>query len=138
MICSCKKTQDGAARLEKARVLTYLGRAPEALELLNRLRQEQPRARAAVAAAIEAHLTLKDYAKALQLAAKELEPLPDLSLDERALVARCYFHSPDPKQLRQTCDLLLTNLQKNRHHHPPCSSWPPCCPGCRAMKTWIT
>ena len=113
-----QKTQDGAARLEKAKVLTYLGRAPEALELLNRLRQEQPWARAAVAAAIEAHLTLKDYAKALQLAAKELEPQADLSVDERALVARCYFHSPDPKQLRHTCDLLLANLQKNRHHHP--------------------
>ncbi len=113
-----QKTQDSTARLEKAQVLTYLGRAPEALELLNRLRQEQPRARAAVAAAIEAHLTLKDYAKALQLAAKELEPQADLSADERALAARCYFHSPDPKQLRHTCDLLVTNLQKNRHHHP--------------------
>ena len=113
-----QKTQDGTARLEKAQVLTYLGRAPEALELLNRLRQEQPRARAAAAAAIEAYLTLKDYAKALQLAAKEMEPLADLNVDERALVARCYFHSPDPKQLRHTCDLLLANLQKNRHHHP--------------------
>jgi tetratricopeptide (TPR) repeat protein len=113
-----QKTQDGTARLEKAQVLIYLGRAQEALELLNRLRQEQPRARAAVAAAIEAHLTLKDYAKALLLAAKELEPLPDLSVDERALVARCYYHSPDSKQLRHTCDLLLTNLHKNRHHHP--------------------
>ena len=113
-----KKTQDGAVRLEKARVLIYLGRAPEALELLNRLRQEQPQSRAAAAAAVEAYLTAKEFPKALQLAAKELEPLPDLSLDERALVARCYYHSPDPKDLRRTCNLLLQNLRKNRHHHP--------------------
>ncbi|MCL4501051.1 MAG: tetratricopeptide repeat protein [Deltaproteobacteria bacterium] len=113
-----QKTQDGAARLGKAQVLIYLGRAPEALELLNRLRQEPSFARDAVVAAIEAYLTLKDYAKALRLAAKELEPLSDMSVDERALVARCYFHSPDPKHLRHTCDLLLSNLWKNRYHHP--------------------
>lgn len=113
-----KKTQDGTVRLEKARVLTYLGRAAEALELLNRLRQEQPQAREATVAAIEAYLTLKDYGKALQLAVKELEPLNDLTVDERALAARCYFHSKDPKHLRHTCGLLLTNLKKNRYHHP--------------------
>ena len=117
--------------------MTYQGRAPEALELLNRLRQEQPRDRAAVAAAVEAYLTLKDFAKALQLAARELEPLTD-SVDERALVARCYFHSPDPKQLRHTCDLLLENLRQTGITTRPSSFWPPCCPACPGMKTWTT
>ena len=113
-----QKTQESSARLEKAQVLIYLGRAPEALELLNRLRQEQPQARAATVAAVEAYLSLRDFAKALQLATKELEPLADLTIEERALVARGYFHSPDPKHLRHTCDLLVANLQKNCHHHP--------------------
>ena len=117
-LCLQKTPQDGAARLEKARVLTYLGRSPEALELLNRLRQEQPRDKAVVAAAVVAYLSSQDFAKALQLAGKELEPLADLSPEDRALVARCYFHSPDPKHLRHTCDLLLENLRHNRYHHP--------------------
>lgn len=112
------KTQEGAVRLEKARVLVYLGRAPEALKLLNRLRMEQPRNQAVIAAAVEAYLTNKEFAKALQLARRELEPLPGLTLEERALVARCYYHSSDPKQLRHTCDLLLQNLWQNRYHHP--------------------
>lgn len=112
------KTQEAAVRLEQAQVLIYLGRGPEALELLNRLRQEQPRNQAVIAAAVEAHLASQDFAKALHLARRELEPLPDLTLEERALVARCYYHAGDPKKLRHTCDLLLQNLRRNRYHHP--------------------
>ena len=67
---------------------------------------------------MEAYLSLQDFAKALPLAPKELEPLADLTLEERALVARCYFHSPDPKHLPKTVDLLVINLRNNRYHHP--------------------
>jgi tetratricopeptide (TPR) repeat protein len=110
--------QDAGGRLAKARVLTYLGRGPEALAILNRLRQEEPRDPGVRVAAIEAYLGSRDFGKALQLARKELEPLPDLNLDERALVARCYFHSPDPKDLKRATDLVVDNLHKNRYHHP--------------------
>lgn len=113
-----KAPQDRAGRLEKARVLTYLGRGSEALELLNRLRLEQPQDQVVRVAAIEAYLGVRDFPKALILAQKELEPRPDLSLEERALVARCYYHSTDPKHCRLAVDLLVGNLQKNRHHHP--------------------
>jgi tetratricopeptide (TPR) repeat protein len=110
--------QDAAGRLAKARVLTYLGRGPEALTILNRLRMEEPRDPGVRVAAIEAYLGNRDFPKALQLARQELEPLPDLNLDERALVARCYFHSTDPKDLKRATDLVVGNLQKNRYHHP--------------------
>jgi tetratricopeptide (TPR) repeat protein len=110
--------QDRAGRLEKARVLSYLGRAPEALELLNRLRLDAPQDPAVRVAAIEAYLSGKDYPKALSLAQRELEPLPNLGLDERALMARCYAHSQDPKHLKRATELLLQNLRKKRHHHP--------------------
>ena len=110
--------QDQAGRLEKAKVLTYLGRAPEALTVLNRLRQEQPQDPAVRVAAIEAYLTCRDYGKALKLAQKELEPLSGLGPEERALVARCYFHSPDPKDLKRATDLVVENLHENRYHHP--------------------
>ncbi len=113
-----KSPQDRAGRLDKARVLTYLGRGPEALELLNRLRMEEPRDPAVRVAAVEAYLTCRDFGKALELARKELEGLPDLGLGERALVARCYFHSADPKDLKRATDLVLENLHKDRHHHP--------------------
>ncbi len=113
-----KSPQDPAGRLAKARILTYLGRGPEALDILNRLRQEQPRAPQVKAAAIEAYLSSREYAKALKLAHTELEPLPDLTLQERALVARCYFHSPDPKDLKRATDLVLENLHRDRYHHP--------------------
>lgn len=113
-----KVPQDQGGRLNKARILTYLGRFSEALEVLNRLRQERPRDPAVQAAAVEAYLSRQDFPKALALARKELEPLPDLTLDERALVARCYFHSPDPKDFRRATDLVLKNLQKDRYHHP--------------------
>ncbi|MDP3183481.1 MAG: tetratricopeptide repeat protein [Desulfobaccales bacterium] len=109
---------DRGGRLELARVLTYLGRTPEALELLNRLRLEAPRDPTVRVAAIEAYLSAKDFTKALILAQKELEPLPDLSIDERALVARCYAHTKDPPQLYRATELLLQNLKQNRHHHP--------------------
>jgi len=112
-----KAPGDGAARLEKARVLTYLGRGAEALETLNRLRMEQPQDPLARVAAIEAYLSLRDYPKALALARKELEPLPDLSQEERALVARCYAHSPETPHLYRAVDLLMVNLRKNRYHH---------------------
>jgi thioredoxin-like negative regulator of GroEL len=113
-----KKTpQDRAARLEKARVLTYLGRGSEALKLLNRLRAEQPRDQVVRIAAIEAYLSNQDFPQALALAQKELEPLPDLGLEGRALVARCYAHSPDPSHLYRAVDLLMANLRKNRYHH---------------------
>jgi thioredoxin-like negative regulator of GroEL len=114
-----KKTPlDPQGRLEKARVLTYLGRCPEALEMLNRLRQEQPKDAAVCAAAIEAYLTAKDYPKALSLAQKGLEPLADLSPDDCAVVARCYYHSGNPKDLLRARDLLLQEFWKKRHHHP--------------------
>ena len=113
-----KAPGDRLGRLEKARVLTYLGRGPEALELLNRLRMEQPRDPPVRVAAIEAYLSSRDFLKALALAQTELEPLPDLSLDERALVARCYAHSSEPDHLYRATDLLMVNLRKNRYHHP--------------------
>jgi tetratricopeptide (TPR) repeat protein len=112
-----KAPEDRAARLEKARVLTYLGRGSEALELLNRLRMEQPRDQVVRVATIEAYLSRRDFSKALALAQKELEPLPDLSLEGRALVARCYGHAADPSELYRAVDLLLVNLRKNRYHH---------------------
>ena len=87
--------EDRAARLEKARVLTYLERGSEALELLNRLRMEQPEDQVVRVAAVEAYLSIRDFPKALALAQKELEPLPDLSLEGRALLARCYAHSAE-------------------------------------------
>ncbi len=109
---------DRAGRLEEARVLTYLGKVPEALEIINRLRLELPRDPAVRVAAIEAYLSGKDFTKALILAQKELEPLPDLSIDERALVARCYAHTKDPTHLYRATELLIQNLKHNRHHHP--------------------
>jgi tetratricopeptide (TPR) repeat protein len=112
-----KVPHDGGARLEKARVLTYLGRGSEALELLNRLRMEQPEDHVVRVAAIEAYLGIRDFSKALALAQKELEPLPKLSQDERALVARCYAHGSDPKNLNRAVELLTDNLWKNRYHH---------------------
>ena len=113
-----KVPQDRGGRLEEARVLTYLGQVPKALEILNRLRQELPRDPGVRVAAIEAYLSAKDFAKALALAQKELEPLTDLGLDERALVARCLIHAKDPAKLYQASDLLVQNLKENRHHHP--------------------
>ncbi|MCK9374645.1 MAG: tetratricopeptide repeat protein [Syntrophobacterales bacterium] len=112
-----KAPGDRVGRLEKARVLTYLGRGPEALELLNRLRMDQPKDPLVRVVAIEAYLTSRDFPKALALAQKELEPLPDLSLEERALVARCYAHSTETSSLYRAVDLLMTNLWKNRYHH---------------------
>ncbi|HZE21337.1 MAG TPA: tetratricopeptide repeat protein, partial [Desulfobaccales bacterium] len=112
-----KVPQDRAGRLEKARVLTYLGRGSKALEILNRLRMEQPQDQAVRVAAIEADLSIRDYPKALALARKELEPLPNLSLEARALVARCYVHSTKTADLDHAVDLLIDNLWKNRYHH---------------------
>ncbi len=112
-----KAPEDRAARLEKARVLTYLERGPEALELLNRLRMEQPQDPVVRVAAVEAYLSSRDFPKALALAQKELEPLPDLSLDGRALLARCYAHSAETSHLYKAVDLLVVNLRKNRYHH---------------------
>jgi tetratricopeptide (TPR) repeat protein len=111
-----KAPEDRVARLEKARVLTYLGRGSEALELLNRLRMEQPQEPVVRVAAIEAYLGIRDFPKALILAQKELEPLPQLSQDERALVARCYAHSTEPNNLYRAVHLLTENLWKNRYH----------------------
>jgi tetratricopeptide (TPR) repeat protein len=107
---------DRADRLEQARVLTYLGRGPEALNLLNRLRMEDPKEPSIQAAAVEVYLSLKDFPKALALAQKDLEPLPHLSLDQRALVARCYAHSPETRDLHRAVDLVLANLRKNQYH----------------------
>ena len=112
-----KAPEDRAARLEKARVLTYLEQGSEALELLNRLRMEQPQDPVVRVAAVEAYLSIRDFPKALALARKELEPLPDLSLEGRALLARCYAHSPEPAHLYKAVDLLVVNLRKNRYHH---------------------
>ncbi len=112
-----KVPEDRVGRLEKARVLTYLGRGAEALELLNRLRMEQPGEPVVRVAAIEAYLTIRDFPKALALAQKELEPLPNLSLEGRALVARCYAHSTETPHLYRAVDLLIVNLRKNRYHH---------------------
>ncbi len=77
---------------------------------------EQPGDHVVRVAAIEAYLGIRDFPKALTLAQKELEPLPKLSQDERALVARCYAHSSDPKNLYRAVDLLTENLWKNRYH----------------------
>ena len=112
-----KTPEDRVTRMEKARVLTYLERGSEALELLNRLRMEQPQNQAVRMAAIEAYLSLRDFPKALALAQKELEPLPDLSLDGRALLARCYAHAAETSHLDKAVDLLIVNLRKNRYHH---------------------
>ena len=115
---SLKKTpEDRVARLEKARVLTYLERGSEALELLNRLRMEQPQDQVVRMAAVEAYLSLRDFPKALALAQKELEPLPDLSIDGRALLARGYAHASETSHLDKAVDLLIVNLRKNRYHH---------------------
>ncbi|PIU52973.1 MAG: hypothetical protein COS90_08695, partial [Deltaproteobacteria bacterium CG07_land_8_20_14_0_80_60_11] len=54
-----KAPEDRLARLEKARVLTYLERGAEALKLLNRLRVEQPQDPAVRVAAVEAYLSLR-------------------------------------------------------------------------------
>lgn len=110
--------RDQAGRLEKARVLTYLGRVPEALHLVNRLRLDLPQDPGVRVAAVEAHLTARDFPRALTLAQKELESLANLNLEARALVARCYFHSPDPGHLSRAIDLLVQNLRENRYHHP--------------------
>ena len=112
-----KAPEDPAARLEKARVLTYLERGSEALEILNRLRMEQPEDQVVRVAAVEAYLSIRDFPKALALAQKELEPLPDLSLEGRALLARCYAHSAETAHLYKAVDLLVVNLRKNRYHH---------------------
>jgi tetratricopeptide (TPR) repeat protein len=112
-----KVPEDRTGRLEKARVLTYLGRGTEALEILNGLRMEQPRDQAVEVAAVEAYLSLRDFTKALALARKELEPLRNLSLEARALVARCYAHSTKTADLDHAVDLLIENLWKNRYHH---------------------
>jgi tetratricopeptide (TPR) repeat protein len=112
-----KAPADRAARLEKARVLTYLERGSEALELLNRLRMEQPEDQTVRVAAVEAYLSIRDFPKALALAQKELELLPDLSLEGRALLARCYAHSAETSHLYKAVDLLIVNLRKNRYHH---------------------
>jgi tetratricopeptide (TPR) repeat protein len=112
-----KAPKDRVALLEKARVLTYLERGPEALEILNRLRMEQPGDLTVRVAAVEAYLSSRDFPKALALARKELEPLPDLKPDGRALLARCYAHSPEPAHLDKAVDLLIENLWKNRYHH---------------------
>ncbi len=111
-----KSPGDRGGRLEKARVLTYLGRGGEALEPLNRLRVEQPKDPEVRVAAIEAYLSIRDFSKALALAQKELEPLPNLTLEGRALVARCYVHSTDTSHLNRAVDLLIENLRKNRYH----------------------
>jgi tetratricopeptide (TPR) repeat protein len=115
-LCLQKAPEDRVAQLEKARVLTYLGRGSEALGILNRLRMDQPGNQMGRVAAIEAYLSLRDFPKALALAQKELEPLPKLSLEERALIARCYVHSSDPKDLYKAEDLIIDNLWKNRYH----------------------
>jgi len=109
---------DRLGRLEQARVLTYLGRSHQALELLNRLRLEAPQDAVVRVAAVEAYLAAKDFAKALRLAQKELEPRPDLNLEERALLARCYAHGPDSRHLYRAVELVVENLKQNRHHHP--------------------
>jgi len=112
-----KAPEDRGARLEKARVLTYLGRGSEALELLNRLRMEQPKDPVVRVAAVEAYLSIRDFPKALALAQKELEPLPDLNPEGRALLARCYAHSAETSHLYKAVDLLVENLRKNQYHH---------------------
>ena len=112
-----KVPEDRVARLEKARVLIYLERGPEALEILNRLRMEQPGDLTVRVAAVEAYLSSRDFPKALALARQELEPLPDLKPDGRALLARCYAHSPETAHLYKAVDLLMKNLWKNRYHH---------------------
>jgi tetratricopeptide (TPR) repeat protein len=112
-----KSPRDPGGRLEKARVLTYLGRGTEAMELLNPLRMEQPQDHEVRVAAVEAYLSVRDFPKALALAQKELEPLPNLTPEGRALVARCYVHSPDAADLNRAVDLLVVNLRKNRYHH---------------------
>ena len=130
-----KAPEDRVTRLEKARVLTYLERGSEALELLNRLRMEQPEDPAVRMAAVEAYLSLKDFPKALALAQKELEPLPDLSLEGRTLLARCYAHSAETAHLHKAVDLLVKISGKTVTTTPPSSSWPLSYPGCRAMRT---
>ena len=43
--------------------------------------------------------------------------MPDLSLEGRALLARCYAHAAETSHLDKAVDLLIVNLRKNRYHH---------------------
>ena len=118
MICSCKRTPGLGGPLEKARVLIYLGRAPEALELLNRLRQEQPRNRAAAAAAVEAYLHRQGFCQGPATGRQGIGAAARPVLGRAGPGGPLLLPFPGPKHLRHTCDLLLENLRHNRHHHP--------------------
>ena len=134
-LCLKKAPEDRVARLEKARVLTYLERGPEALEILNRLRMEQPGDLTVRVAAVEAYLSSRDFPKALALAQKELEPLPDLSRTG----GPCWPAATPIRRSRPTCtrpSICSWRISgKTGITTPLSSSWPPSCPGCRAMRT---
>ncbi|MFZ2087045.1 MAG: tetratricopeptide repeat protein, partial [Desulfobaccales bacterium] len=138
--------QDREALLEKARVLIYLGRAPEAREILRSLRagekgaRLQPGDRGIMVAAIQAALAHKDWQDASQCALRlycqgfPQNPHPprnweearalsqkdhkdQLEPEERVWVARTLCQSPEPEACRLAADLMVENLYKNRHHH---------------------
>ncbi len=148
-----KEPGDREASLDQARVLIYLGRAPEALEVLRALRVgqagvrlDQPGDRVLLTAHIEATMANRDWPEAQRWALRlycsqfpqkhrlardwpearrwlqEGPPPSALDLEERAWVARALCHHPDLEKngeiSRAACDLVVLNLQKNRHHHP--------------------
>ena len=97
MISALKKApEDRVARLEKARVLTYLERGSEALEILNRLRMEQPGDPGVRVAAVEAYLSMPGFSQGPGPGPEGTGTLARPEPGGRALLARCYAHSPEP------------------------------------------
>jgi tetratricopeptide (TPR) repeat protein len=143
-----QEPRDREALVEQARVLIYLGRAPEAMEVLRRLRVgdagalDQPGDRAVLVACIQAALAQKDYREASRYAlmlyrhrfpqahrlprdweearrfARESDTKDELTLDERAWIARAACHQEEPEALRAAVDLTVANLRTKRSHHP--------------------
>ena len=148
-----KEPRDRGASLDQARVLIYLDRAPEALEVLRGLRVsqvgvrlDQPGDKALLTAHIEAalanqdwleaqrwalrlfcsqfprkHRLARDWAEARRWLQEEQAPA-GLDLEERAWVARALCRHPELEKngeiIRTACDLMILNLQQDRHHHP--------------------
>jgi tetratricopeptide (TPR) repeat protein len=141
------RPQDRGILLEKARVLIYLGRAPDAKKILrgfpvaaNGSQGAQPGERAMMVAYIQADLAQQDWQDAshwaLRLYGGSFPKIPhpprtwgeartlarkdhkdQLDIEERTWVARALCHATDPEACRLAADLTVANLHKNRHHH---------------------